>query len=203
METGGQFSSGAGPCGFTIGTSSLAVPPPNRLLKRSVIDCAEAGAANRPQPIASSSATDAVDIILRVRNAVMILGPGPSSLGRVIAAQWRRTQGIEQARSKASSKASAAKILVQQAEQQMVLPDAVDAEIAPCQSLAGKPAFLQYPDRGRVGGNAGGLDAVQIEFAEQRRQQHPQRRRHVAAMGVGLADPVADGAGLHDAAPDV
>src|SRR5690242_9754022 len=33
---------------------------------------------------------------------------------------------------------SAAKILMQQAEQQMVLPDAVDAEIAPRQSLAGE-----------------------------------------------------------------
>src|SRR3977135_1070111 len=79
----------------------------------------------------------------------------------------------------------AAKILVQQAEQQVVLPDPVDAEIAPRQALAGKPAFLQHPDRGRVGGNAGGLDAVQIEFAEQRRQQHAQRRRHVAAMRMG------------------
>src|SRR5665213_1186212 len=53
---------------------------------------------------------------------------------------------------------SAAKILVQQAEQQMVLPDAVDAEIAPRQSLATETAFFQHPDRGRIGGNAGGLD---------------------------------------------
>ena len=44
---------------------------------------------------------------------------------------------------------------------------------------------------------------MQIELAEQRRQQHPQRRRHVAAMGMGLADPIADGAGLHDAAADI
>src|SRR4030088_3817847 len=85
----------------------------------------------------------------------------------------------------------------------MVLPDAVDAEIAPRQALAAKTAFLQHPDRGRVGGNAGGLDAVQIELAEQRRQQHAQRRRHVAAMRMGLPDPVSDGAGLDDAAADI
>src|SRR5690349_16377498 len=40
---------------------------------------------------------------------------------------------------------SAAEILVQQAEQQMVLPDAVDAEITPRQSLAGEAALLQHP----------------------------------------------------------
>ncbi len=59
-----------------------------------------------------------------------------------------------------------AKILVQKAEQQMVLPDAVDAEVAPRHSFAGEAAFLQHADRGGIGGNAGGLDAVQIQFAD-------------------------------------
>src|SRR6187200_451701 len=77
-----------------------------------------------------------------------------------MAANPRHLKGLE-------INGSAAKILMQQAEQQMVLPDAVDAEIAPRQPLAGEAAFLQHPDRGRIGGNAGGLDAVQIEFAEQ------------------------------------
>src|SRR3954462_5597359 len=63
---------------------------------------------------------------------------------------------------------SAAEILVQQAEQQMVLPDPVDAEITAAQPLAGEAALLQHPDRRRIGGNAGGLDPVQIELAEQR-----------------------------------
>src|ERR1700712_4886009 len=97
----------------------------------------------------------------------------------------------------------AAEILVQQAEQQMILPDAVDAKIAPRQPFAAEAAFLQHPDRGRVGGNTGGLDAVQVEFAEQRWQQHPQRRGHVAAVGMRLPDPVSDGAGLHDAAAHI
>src|SRR5258708_1470135 len=44
-----------------------------------------------------------------------------------------------------------AKILVQKAEQQMVLPDAVDAEIAPRQPLPCKAAFLHHPDPRSVG----------------------------------------------------
>src|SRR6266852_3336915 len=96
---------------------------------------------------------------------------------------------------------SAAKILMQQPEQQVILPDAVDAEIAPRQPLAAEAAFLQHPDRGRIGGDAGGLDAVKIELAKQRRQEHAQRRRHVAAMRMGLPDPISDGTGLHDAPP--
>src|SRR5882757_828957 len=97
----------------------------------------------------------------------------------------------------------AAKILVQQAEQQVVLPDAVDAEIASRQTFAIESAFLEHPDRRRIGGNAGGLDAVKIELTEQRRQQHAQRRRHVAAMCMGLPDPVPDRSGLHNAAADI
>src|SRR6266487_5693983 len=113
-----------------------------------------------------------------------------------MAANPRHPKGLE-------INGSAAEILMQQAEQQMVLPDAIDAEIAPRQPLAGEAAFLQHPDRRRIGGDAGGLDAVEIELAEQRRQQYAQRRRHVAAMRMRLSDPVPDGAGLHDAAADV
>src|SRR5438105_9590301 len=112
-----------------------------------------------------------------------------------MAANPRHPKGLE-------INGSAAEILMQQAEQQMVLPDAVDAEIAPRQALAAEAAFFQHPDRRRIGGDAGGLDAVKIELAEQRRQQYAQRRRHVAAMRMRLSDPVPDGAGLHDAAAD-
>src|SRR4030095_9470038 len=83
-----------------------------------------------------------------------------------MAANPRHPKGLE-------INGSAAEILMQQAEQQMVLPDTVNAEIAPRQSLTGESAFLQHPDRGRIRGNAGGLDAVQVELAEQRRQQCP------------------------------
>src|SRR6185437_7293887 len=115
---------------------------------------------------------------------------------RVITIRSRRTQG---ALLHPENEHLPAKILVQQAEQQMVLPDAVDAEIAPREPLAGKAAFLQHPDRRRIRRDTGRLDPVQIELAEQGRQQNAQRRGHVAAMGMWLSDPIADGARLHDA----
>src|SRR5271170_1207499 len=59
----------------------------------------------------------------------------PGILAGVIAAQWRRTQGAERAACHNLKTGLAAKILMQEAEQQMVLPDAVDAEIAPRQPL--------------------------------------------------------------------
>jgi hypothetical protein len=63
MVTGGQFSSGAGPSGLTIGTSFLAVPPPpNQLLNLSVSDCADAVGATPPQPTASNTAVDVASL---------------------------------------------------------------------------------------------------------------------------------------------
>src|SRR5438270_423868 len=44
----------AGGAAPSAGSSDL--PPPNRLLKRSVIDCDDAGAANRLQPMARTAA---------------------------------------------------------------------------------------------------------------------------------------------------
>src|SRR5258706_14090650 len=88
-----------------------------------------------------------------------------------------------------SKPTSAAKILMQQAKQQMVLPDAVDAKVAPRQPLAAEAAFLQNPDRGRIGGDAGGLDAGKIGLAEQQGQQYLQSRRHVAAIRGRSSDP--------------
>src|SRR5258708_1324178 len=181
MLTGGQVKSFSGSGETTLGAPSAGasdLPPPKRLLKRSVSDCDDAGVASMPQPIPSKTAADIA--ILRRRAAVMIsrsspirrpchltpsdhLAPGG---GRVITAQWRRTQGKRQH----PKTRSAAKILMQQAEQQMILPDAVDAEIAPRQALAGKTAFLQHPDRCRIGGNAAGLDPIQIDLANHARQ---------------------------------
>src|SRR5450631_1841001 len=91
-------------------------------------------------------------------------------LSRVITAQCRRTQGAKKSPCHNLTTRLAAKILMQQAEQKVVLPDAIDTEIASRQAFAVKATFLQHPDRGRIGGNAGGLDAMKIEFPEQRRQ---------------------------------
>src|ERR1700722_8104145 len=80
----------------------------------------------------------------------------------LIAAQCRQTQGVchnlETGLLPAATLLTP-EILVKQAKQQVVLPYAVDAEIAPRKALADKAALLQHPDRRRVGGDTGGLDA--------------------------------------------
>src|SRR3981081_3534574 len=208
MLTGGQVRSFS-PSGGTVWASSAgaSVLPPKRLLKRSPSDCEDAGEANMPHPTPSATAADIA--ILRDSTAVMIPRFSPirrrSHLPTILrgprynsamAANPRHAPNCE-------NQGSAAKILMQQAEQQMVLPDAVDAEIAPRQTLAAETAFLQHRHPRRIGGNAGSPDAVKVELAEQRGQQHAQRRRHVAAMRMRLADPIADGAGLDDAAANI
>jgi len=60
MLTGGQVKSFSGSPG-TVGAPAAAGSsdfPPKRLLKRSVIDCADAGAANMPQLIPSKTAVN-------------------------------------------------------------------------------------------------------------------------------------------------
>src|ERR1700760_4846318 len=85
MLTGGQFMSeppsgvasvlpggvpGIGACaGWLLDDD----PPPNRLLKRSVKDCADAGRGSRPLPMHKASAADTATLrYLRDGNAVMI-----------------------------------------------------------------------------------------------------------------------------------
>src|SRR6266478_4386330 len=172
MLTGGQVRSVSPSGAASAGCSGLT---PKRLLTRAPSDCEDAGATDIPQLVANATAANSA-ILRHLPNpaAPMITCLSPirrpwhprairpsSPWGRVITAQWRRTQG-------AGNPVSAAKILVQQAEQQMVLPDAVDAEIAPREALAAEAAFLQHPERRRIGGDASGLDAVKIELAEQR-----------------------------------
>ena len=54
------------------------------------------------------------------------------------------------------------KIILQQTEQQVILPRAVDAQVSPRQPLAREAAFFQHADRRRVGRDAGRLDAVYL-----------------------------------------
>src|SRR3569623_1400938 len=98
---------------------------------------------------------------------------------------------------------SADEVILQQPIEVMVLPGTVDAQIPPRHAFAGEAAFLKDPRRGSVARNTLRFHAMLMQFYEERRQQHAQRRRHVALLGVGLADPVADGATLHDAATDI
>src|SRR5690348_13969295 len=94
------------------------------------------------------------------------------------------------------------RVVLEAGEQEMVLPRAVDAQVLARIALAGKAAALEQADRRGVGRDAGRLDAVQPQRAEGEGQDRLHGRRHVAGAHIGLAHPVADAAGLRDAAPD-
>src|SRR5260370_33212005 len=85
----------------------------------------------------------------------------------------------------------------------MILPDAVDAQIFARIALAYESGVFQKPRRAGVGGDAGGLDAVQPQAAESERNDGANRRRHVAVARIGQAHPIAEAAGLGDASPDI
>src|SRR6266576_6210073 len=106
MLTGGQVKSVSPSAGgaASAGCSGLT---PKRLLKRSPSDCEDAGAANIPQLVANATAAK-IAILRHLPNpaAPMITYLSPirrpwhprvirpsSPWGRVITAQWRRTQG--------------------------------------------------------------------------------------------------------------
>src|SRR5256885_733614 len=92
---------------------------------------------------------------------------------------------------------------VEPREQQMILPQAVDAEIFACIAFAREAHFFQKPDRGGIGGNASRFQPVKTQRSEGERHQSREGAGHQAAAREGLADPVAEAAGLRDAAPDV
>ena len=85
----------------------------------------------------------------------------------------------------------------------MILPEAVDLEIAARHTFALEAGFLQHARGGIVVRQACRLQPVQPERDEGERQHGLDGVRHVAATDVGRADPVADRGGLRDATPDV
>src|SRR5207245_4809028 len=82
----------------------------------------------------------------------------------------------------------------------MILPYAVDAEVLPCVALTLETGFFQQPYRCHVGGDASRLEPVQVQARKAERDQDAQRHRHQALARVGFAHPIADAAGLRDAA---
>ena len=93
--------------------------------------------------------------------------------------------------------------ILQAAVKQVVLPDAVDAEIFARVAFAHEAGIFQQPDRGRVGRDAGGFQPVQPQRGEGERDQRAHRRRHEAVAHIRKPHPIAEAAGLGDAAADI
>src|SRR3954447_12552857 len=85
----------------------------------------------------------------------------------------------------------------------MVLPLAVDAEILPRIAFALKAGFFEQPHGSRVGRNAGGFQPMQPDGAEGEWKEGLNRRAHIALLGEWRANPIAQAAGLRDAASNV
>src|SRR5258705_3646537 len=85
----------------------------------------------------------------------------------------------------------------------MVLPTAVDAEIIAGAAFFPEAELEQKPPARLVVGQAGGFDAMQAQFAEAIRDDATERLAHIAAMGMGGPDPIAEARGLGDTAADL
>src|SRR5712672_2546821 len=95
------------------------------------------------------------------------------------------------------------RIVLEARKQQMILPDPVDAQILPRIALAQKAAPLEQTDRSRIGLDAGRLDPVQAQRLEAKGQHGFDGGGHVAIPCETHAQPIADAAGLSDAAADI
>src|SRR5215472_7497402 len=85
----------------------------------------------------------------------------------------------------------------------MILPDAVDAQIFAGIALPHETGLLQKPHRSAITGNTGGFEAVQPQAGKGKRDDRAHGPRHVALADKGQTGPVAETAGLRDAAPDI
>ena len=92
---------------------------------------------------------------------------------------------------------------VEQRVKQMILPQAIDPQIATRQSFALEARSLEQPDRRRVVREARRLQPVQLQRIEYKRNNRADRRGHVSAIGVFRPDPIAERARLGHAAAHV
>src|SRR6516162_5101517 len=95
------------------------------------------------------------------------------------------------------------RIALEARKEQMVLPHAVDAQVFARKAFSPKSGLLQEADRGDIGRDTGGLDAMQPQRLECERNEAADRRRHVSAARVARADPIAEIAGLGATAPHI
>src|SRR3977135_3422988 len=85
------------------------------------------------------------------------------------------------------------RIVLRQGEEIVILPKAVDLEIAARHSFALEAGLLQHACGGGIVRQAGRLQPVQPERDEGEGQNGRDAVRHVPAADVRCADPVADG----------
>src|SRR5262245_43325673 len=85
----------------------------------------------------------------------------------------------------------------------MVLPDPIDAKVLARKSLALQAGFLQQADRSDVGGNASGLDPMQLQGPEREGNDRVHGRSHVTLAGISGTHPIAEAASLGAAAADI
>ena len=91
------------------------------------------------------------------------------------------------------------RLAVDEAEQDVVTPGAVDLEIAARIALARETIAQQNGDRRRVVGNAGRLHPMQAELAEREIDRRGDGARHASLAGVLRPHPVAERSGLRNA----
>src|SRR5690348_16314209 len=85
----------------------------------------------------------------------------------------------------------------------MVLPAAVDAEIFAGEALFAEADLEQKAAARRVVRQRRRFDAVELQALKGEAQDELKARRHVAPARITLADPIAEAAGLGDAAAHV
>src|SRR5271170_6442002 len=94
------------------------------------------------------------------------------------------------------------RVALDQREQEVVAPRAVDPEKSPRITLAPEAVALEQGDGGRVLGDARRLDAMQAQSRKGEFDRRGDGARHPPLAGVRRAHPVAEGAALRHPAPD-
>src|SRR5690606_34607044 len=74
----------------------------------------------------------------------------------------------------------------------VVLPHAVELEVALGDALVAEPQLLDHPPAPVVAGDDRHLDAVEVDLLEREPGRQDERLGHVALAGVAPVDPVAD-----------
>src|SRR5271154_1848979 len=85
----------------------------------------------------------------------------------------------------------------------MVLPLAIDLDVAPRHALLTKTRLCKEISRWIVRRQACRFDSMQPQCPENKRHERANRVVHVALTGESLAHPIAESAGLRDAAAHI